>query len=364
MSQSSTPGRSLKALPALENTKVFFQQNLTRRTFSKTIAALVGAGVEVALAACSARDTFSQSLPEGINLYTYTGHSDFVFAAAWSPNGQLIASGSADGTVQVWNAVDGMLQKRYQLKPNVTALAWSPLDGRYVAVGGDQGVAYVWDTTADISKVTNPPLLKHDSKGHLWGLAWSPDEKMLALGVGSDRHVVEIYDIQNQNLIQVCRGNYGNIWNVAWSPDEKYIAAASQNNVIQVFNVETAETKLVFSLHTGPVWGVDWSPDGKYIASGGFDNNILVWDADTGHLVFIGKHSDIVYGVTWSPDGTSIASASRDRQVKVWNIILKSEVAVYNGHSGPAYRNSWSPEGKRLVSAYRDGTVQIWKMPF
>ena len=89
-----------------------------------------------------------------------------------------------------------------------------------------------------------------------------------------------------------------------------------------------------------------------------------MWDADTGHPVFIGKHSDVVYGVTWSPDGTSIASASRDRLVKVWNIILKSEVVVYNGHSGPAYRNSWSPEGKRIVSAYRDGTVQIWKMPF
>ena len=49
-----------------------------------------------------------QSAPAlGTTLYTYSGHSDIVQAVVWSPNGRRIASGSFDGTVQVWDAADG-----------------------------------------------------------------------------------------------------------------------------------------------------------------------------------------------------------------------------------------------------------------
>ena len=45
--------------------------------------------------------------PLGTVLFTYQGHSDFVDAVAWSPNGQLLASASGDGTVQIWRASNG-----------------------------------------------------------------------------------------------------------------------------------------------------------------------------------------------------------------------------------------------------------------
>src|SRR5262249_20589186 len=40
-------------------------------------------------------------------LYTYHGHSSSVWSVAWSPDGKRLASGSADGTVQVWDATTG-----------------------------------------------------------------------------------------------------------------------------------------------------------------------------------------------------------------------------------------------------------------
>jgi WD40 repeat protein len=153
-------------------------------------------------------------------------------------------------------------------------------------------------------------------------LEWSPNGKLIALGVGSNNHTVMIYDTSNNTLRLSCNTGTADAWNVAWSPDGKYIAVACQDtnaactynaaapcpdNTVQVFNIEEdGYNKLTFHLHKGNVWGVDWSPDGRYIASGGFDNKIFVWEAKDGSVVFSGEHSDIVYGVAWSPDGTNI----------------------------------------------------------
>ena len=361
-------------VPYLSSSTKFLKQYIARRTFIKTLIGLAIIGVEGELVACSSKNISIPSIPAGVKLLTYNGHSDFVFAAAWSPQSQYIASGGADQTVQVWNAVDGMLQSTYQHQAIVTAIAWSP-DGNYIASGGDNDIVYVWDTTGPIEK----PVSKYNGGGHLWGLEWSPDGKFIALGVGSNRHTVIIYNTSNKALKLICNTGTADVWNIAWSPDGRYIAAACQDNAlacqdnalacqdntVQIFDIEeNGHKKLTFSLHKDHVWGVDWSPDGRYIASGGFDNKIFVWEAKDGSLVFSGEHSDIVFGVAWSLDGAYVTSASRDGLVKVWDVDKRSNVVYYNGHSGSVFRDSWSPEGKRIVSGHRDGTVQVWKLPF
>ena len=347
-------------VPYLSSSAKFLHQSIARRTFMKTLIGLAIIGVEGELVACSSETISSPSIPAGLKLLTYNGHSDFVFAAVWSPQSQYIASGGADQTVQVWNAVDGALQSTYQHQAIVTAIAWSP-DGNYVASGGDNNTVYIWDTTSPSAK----PVSKYNGGGHLWGLAWSADGKSLALGVGSNRHTIIIYDTSNKTLKLICNTVTANVWNIAWSPDGRYIAAACQNNTVQVFDVEAnGYNNLTFSLHKDLVWGVDWSPDGRYIASGGFDNKVFVWEARDGSVVFSGEHSDVIYGVAWSLDGAYVTSASRDGLVKVWDVGKRSNVAYYNGHSGSVFRNAWSPEGKRIVSAHRDGTVQVWELPF
>src|SRR5579864_7055203 len=84
----------------------------------------------------------------GKRLFTYRGHSNEVLGVAWSPDGTRIASASRDTTVQVWDASTGKRLLTYRGHTNaVYSVAWSPY-GTRIASGGDDGTVQVWDANS------------------------------------------------------------------------------------------------------------------------------------------------------------------------------------------------------------------------
>lgn len=106
---------------------------------------------------------------------SYRGHSAKVYAVAWSPNGQRLASVSADKTLQVW---DALASKKFFIYRNNGAsfntIAWSP-DSRYIAAGGNDKMAHIWDGMTRQGVYTY-----HGHSGYITSIAWSPDGKLLA----------------------------------------------------------------------------------------------------------------------------------------------------------------------------------------
>ena len=77
----------------------------------------------------------------------YSGHSDSVFAVAWSPDSTRCASAGRDRTVQVWDAATGACQLVYREHNSyLLSLSWSP-DGQYIASGDTVGVVRVWQAS-------------------------------------------------------------------------------------------------------------------------------------------------------------------------------------------------------------------------
>src|SRR6266699_4405085 len=113
--------------------------------------------------------------PIGTTLLTYRGHIGGANSVAWSPDGRYIASGSGDGTVQVWDATTGATILTYgDHSWCVCTVAWSP-DGRHIASSSNDGTVQVWDAS------TGAILLTYD--GHadpVNAVAWSPDGKCIA----------------------------------------------------------------------------------------------------------------------------------------------------------------------------------------
>src|SRR5947209_2296544 len=170
--------------------------------------------------------------------FTYQGHSDYVSAVAWSPDGKRIASASGDHTVQVWNAVDGSHVYVYRgHSADVSTLAWSP-DGKYIVSAGLDNTVQVWEAATG-------------------------------------------------KLVYTYRGHNDVVYDVAWSPDGTRIASASNDGTVQVWHAFTGNPILTYKSLPSPrgtsaPWNaVAWSPDGKRVVIGGI-GNIEVLDVASG----------------------------------------------------------------------------------
>ncbi len=306
----------------------------------------------------------SQSQPP----FTYKGHAKEVEAVAWSPDGKRIASGSADTTVQVWDASDGSHVFTYHgHSSTVTSVAWSP-DGKRIASGSGDLLSST-DTTVQVWDASDGSHIftYHGHSQTVTSVAWSPDGKRIASGSGdpfsSTDTTVQVWDASDGSHAFTYHGHSSTVTSVAWSPDGQRIASGSDDNTVQVWNASDGSHAFAYRGHSGSVNAVAWSPDGKRIASGSSDGTVQVWNASDGSHVFT-YTGDPLYGVdtvAWSPDSKRIASGSSDGTVQVWNASDGSNAFTYTGHSSTVTSVAWSPDGQRIASGSDDNTVQVWQ---
>jgi len=300
-------------------------------------------------------------------LYTYGGHSESVNAVTWSPDGYRIASGSADGTVQVWGAENGNLVYTYPGHfQSVDAVAWSP-NGMYIASGGGDGTVQMWGAT-DGNHV-------YTYRGHtarVNALAWSPDGTRIAWG--SDDNTVQVYTADG-NHVYTYRGHTARVNALGWSPDGTRIASGSDDGTAQAWDAEDGGHVFSYRGHFGyAVRALAWSPTSARIASGGADGTVQVWNVADGNNVYTYRgHTQYVdiNSVAWSPGGTRIVSGSDDGTAQVWDAADGGHAYMYHGHSdyylGHAITHAavnsvtWSPGGTRIASGSSDKTVQVWQ---
>jgi WD40 repeat protein len=176
----------------------------------------------------------------GMLIYTHRGHAGRVQAIAWSPDGMRIASGSDDRTVQVWMLVrpkssffskllsgthSGSTYRGHSAK--VYALAWAPNGQRIASVSADKTLQ-VWDALG------NKKYFIYRSNGaSLNTIAWSPDGRFLAAG-GNDK-MAHIWDALTRQGVYTYHGHTNYVTALAWSPDGKLLASASVDRSIQVW---------------------------------------------------------------------------------------------------------------------------------
>jgi eukaryotic-like serine/threonine-protein kinase len=289
-------------------------------------------------------------------LYTYTGHTNWVWSVAWSPHDGRVASSSSDATARVWDALNGNHLNIYNgHMDSVYTVAWSP-DGMRIASASFDKTVQVW----------NPTFGDHYYRytGHtnwVWSVAWSPDGRRIA-SAGGDK-TVQIWNATDGSRRITYRGHTDHVFAVAWSPDGTRIASAGGDGTVQVWDPATGELFYKFQLYFTSMWSIAWSPNGERIVSASNDKTVQVWNATNGGQLFIYTgHKDFVYGVAWSPDGKRIASASGDKTVQIWNAADGSHVYTYTGHTASVRSVCWSPDSKLLASGSWDKTVQVWEI--
>jgi WD40 repeat protein len=312
----------------------------------------------------------SQTFSATIHLIpsTLTGHTNYVYSVAFSPDGRLLASGSCSkfnsngaciqGEIKLWDVATGREVRTLSGHTGwVNSVAFSP-DGRLLASGSGDWMIKLWDVATGREVRT---LSGH--AGSVNSVAFSPDGRLLASGGCSGGWVddrIQLWDVSSGQRLRLFQGHTYCVNSVAFSPDGRLLASSSW---YEIKLWEVASGSLVRSLSGGPTWlrPVAFSPDGRLLASSSDDRTIKLWDVATGREVrTLTGHTGSVYSVAFSPDGRLLASGSGDTTIKLWEVASGSLVRTLTGHTNYVYSVAFGPDGRLLASGSGDNTIRLW----
>jgi len=262
-------------------------------------------------------------------MLTLREHRGPVRALAYSPDGRVLASGSEDRTVKLWNLATG--QVRHGLaghEAEVRALAFSP-DARRLASGSWDGTLRLWKVRKLINNIGDRSLRD-----------WLVEPRGRPLG---------------ENL-------GGGIWCVAFAPDGWALVTGCTDGTVLLWHLMGDEPRrFPLSGHKWPVSAACFSTNGKWLASAGHDRTVRLWDPHFGReQAVLTGHTDWVRTVAFSPDSRTLASAGDDCVVRLWDVAGRTERAVLAGHTKAVCHLVFSAEGHSLTTAGADETVRVW----
>ncbi|PSB48104.1 serine/threonine protein kinase [filamentous cyanobacterium Phorm 6] len=283
----------------------------------------------------------------------FAQHSDAVGSVAFSPDGLMLASGSKDKTIQIWDLATG---KSIRTFAGDSSTVWSVTfdsSGTKLATGTGFWRVMLWDLkTGQATRIL-------DHTASVWSVALSPDGKLIASGSGDK--TTKISDATTGSLIYNLPDHTDFVYSVAFTPDGKSLVSASKDKKITIVDVETGKLLKTLEGHGDQVRSVAVSPDGKTIVSGSYDESIKIWNLETGDLMrSIKGHSDDIVSVAISPDGKFIASGSKDKTIKIWDFDTGELLNTLTGHTDEVYVVTFSPDGKTIASGSKDNTIKLW----
>ena len=289
-------------------------------------------------------------------LATLKGHSGRVRSVSFSPDGQVLASGSSDDTIKLWDV--GSRREIATLKGHsygVSSVSFSP-DGQVLASTGswDDTIIKLWDVGSRREIAT---LKGH--RGPMYSVSFSPDGQVLASG--SYDNTIKLWDVGSRREIATLTGHRHSVLSVSFSPDGQVLASGSWDDTIKLWDVGSRREIATLKGHSNIVQSVSFSPDGQVLASGSLDHTIKLWDVGSRREIATLKgHSDRVISVSFSPDGQVLASGSWDDTIKLWDVESRREIATLTGHPDGVISVSFSPDGQVLASGSNDDTIKLW----
>ncbi|KAJ7869306.1 quinon protein alcohol dehydrogenase-like superfamily [Mycena olivaceomarginata] len=308
----------------VEDARRFLHMNfecIQRNTFEIYQSALVWIPADALILKIYAPDTRRQALVLG--LPDSWGLTELVIRnnnsatenmpVAFSQNSDRVASGSAEGMVQIWDALTGKVQ--------------ASLLGHRAAV---TSVAFSQDGSRLIS--------------------------------GSYDETIRIWDAMTGEVQAQLIGHTNAVSSVAFSQDGSRIVSGSYDEKIRIWDARTGEQEAELTGHTHTVTCVAFSQDGSRVVSGSYDKTIRIWDTATGEVqAQLTGHTEGVTSVSFSRDGGLVVSGSDDRTARVWNVTTREAQADFVGHTAGVTSVAFSPDGSRVVTGSEDSTIRIWK---
>lgn len=274
---------------------------------------------------------------------TLFGYPLGVNCVAMNPRSPLLAVGIPDGTVELWQLTDGKQFRRFTGEGRVTAVTFNP-NGTLLICGTDNSFMDTMFATPSLDEDQTTPNVQGGT--------------------------IQIWDIDDARAFETLYVPNAPVNAIAVSPSGKFFASGHRDNTIKLWHLGDLEPIATLSDHDDAVYSVAIGPDGNILASGSGDGTIKLWKIDDftqfpqQPVSTLSSHADVVYCVAIAPDGRTLASGSGDGTIKLWEIATGTLKATLNGDSHlpqeATISVAFSPDNQTLAAGMGDGAIKIW----
>ncbi len=264
----------------------------------------------------------------------------------WSPNGRALAVAGATGVALF--AFDGNLTLRGVLEGHESHVKGMAInsDGTLIASGSADTTIRLWDL-----KLGGKFTVLRGHTDAVNAVAFSADDALLASGSGDK--TIRLWDVASGQTRTILQGHTDEITCVAFC--RQLLASGSWDKTLRLWDIELGICRAILQ-HDD--WVRDLAVHNSLIASVSKDGNLRLWDVESGELHYqVMGHEGGSDGVSFSPDGTLLATCGRDTLIKIWNAADGQQVGLIEGHEKPVLSVDF---GAYLASGSGDNMVRIW----
>lgn len=301
---------------------------------------------------------------------TLKGHHDNILNITFSQDGKLLATGSKDGTVRIWNALSGesvkigrkpliidtQYKKSRKNTHNKTVYSVAFLkDGDRIATGGADGIARIWSlSTGKVLFTTEKP--DKDNGQHsdhpIIAVAISPNDRLLVTGSLDHDHPLKIWDLTTEQAVTFddpnCKETPNGIVTIVFSHDGTKFAIGSRRidmpsdstyfeqwanrPFLRVWDTATLKEIRRFQGHLSDINSIVFSKHDDWIVSSSDDGTVRTWDLASGTEKKAFEVSEKHVGSIALIGDAIIVTGSHDGTARLWNLVSKKEIKC-NGHS-------------------------------
>ena len=286
---------------------------------------------------------------DGTFIRTLEGHTDAVMSVEFSADSQTIISGSLDGTVNLWNR-NGRLLRQLPAQSDSWVMSVGLGPNLQIATASDDNTVRLWQ--GETGK------LIQTMEGHqntIRQVAYSPTGDKVVTG-GEDE-TIKLWSPTSQTPIETIEQHTGAITGIAFSQNGLFFATSSQDGTVRVWNAAGGAVSKFE--HPGPVWSVGISPSGELIASGSGDGTLRLWTKEGRLLDSWLGHKGIVPSLAFSPDGQQLGTVGNDGLLKLWQVNRDWLTVLSASAVNPSFAR-FSPDGQHIAAASGDRTTRIW----
>jgi WD40 repeat protein len=317
-----------------------------------------------------------------------------VHAATFDPSGALVATGSTDGRVRLYDT-GATKPLRVLVEGGAVSAVHFSSDGRLLLTAGREGRARLWTrdgspirifpaggpvraalfvggterivTLADTGDVRvwdarrGRRLLAFQLEGAALPLGATVDQSGSYLAVTGHDSLARVYSLETGGVVRVFPQN-GRVHCAVFSPRGARLMTCGHEGTVRIWSMRSGRMlrELVGPAEGKAVLDGAFSPNGLFVVAGVADGTGRIWDTQNGQPVdTMFGHANPTTKVAFSPTGHAVATGSLDSRVRTW-IANGKPVSILAGHGAAIDAISFSPNGRLVLTASEDGTARLW----